>query len=171
MSEKQIDLDAMRKLANETRARADAAHKGPWHIHEGDLVDANHKDVFDDWEEVYGPNEDEVGPDTAFICAAQQDVVHLTDAVGIAAAEIEHLRKDWEERNHRVGELADEKRKVLQRRDDIITEIEQLHKERDALLAFIQGETDACTNAHLGGPCGACARRIEFLTQGAKPDA
>jgi hypothetical protein len=61
----------------EIRARANAAHKGPWHIHEGDLVDANHQDVFADWEEAYGPNEDSVGPDTQFICNAQEDIVAL----------------------------------------------------------------------------------------------
>lgn len=69
------------RLASAARGRAEKAHKGPWHIHEGDLVDANHQDVFDDWEQAYGPNEDEVGPDTAFICAAQQDVMALTNAV------------------------------------------------------------------------------------------
>jgi hypothetical protein len=81
-----------RELARETRARAEAAHKGPWHIHEGDLVDANHQDVFVDWEEAYGPNEDEVGPDTAFICAAQEDVIALADAIDAQAREIKRLR-------------------------------------------------------------------------------
>ncbi len=68
----------------EIRARAEAAHKGPWHIHEGDLVDANHQDVFDDWEEAYGPNGDEVGPGTAFICNAQVD---MTDTLAALDAE------------------------------------------------------------------------------------
>ncbi|MGC2221742.1 MAG: hypothetical protein WA624_04905, partial [Methylocella sp.] len=31
------------------------------------------------------------------------------------------------------------------------------------LRAFIQSETDDCIKSHLGWPCGACARRIEFL--------
>lgn len=82
-----VDLDKLEALARAARSRADAAHAGPWHIHEGDLVDANHQDVFTDWEEAYGPNEDEVGPDTTFICAAQQDVVALTDTINQLIAE------------------------------------------------------------------------------------
>jgi hypothetical protein len=87
-----FDLQKARALADETQTRADAATKGPWHIHEGDLVNIDHKDVFEDWEEAYGPNEDEVGPDTAFILASREDVPALAAMLRAACDEVESER-------------------------------------------------------------------------------
>jgi hypothetical protein len=111
-------MNDVSKLVAEARGRALKAAKGPWHIHEGDLVTADHKDVFLDWEE----EDDEgnsIGPDTVFICNAQPDVLALCDA-------LESVAKERDERHARVNELADEKYKVLAQRD-------ALTKERDAL--------------------------------------
>jgi hypothetical protein len=98
-----------RALADETKARADAATKGPWHIHEGDLVNIDHKDVFEDWEEAYGPNEDEVGPDTAFILASREDVPTLATMLRAACIALEERERKVTELERKLNDYATRK--------------------------------------------------------------
>lgn len=178
MSEKQIDLDAMRAMVREGYRKevGDALIAACTEIEQlrnwvNDLqsgmfincVYCGHR---------YGPSA--TTPSTA----AEILKMHIERCpkhpMSQLKSEIEQLRKDWEERNHRVGELADEKRKVLQRRDDIITEIEQLRKERDALrdaLKFYAGHNYGPTidgEQSLGYDRGSKARAA-LAAQGDKP--
>ena len=53
----------------------------------------------------------------------------------------------------------------IARRGQIQAALLEMSAEIEQLRAFIESETGACSKSHLGGPCGACARRIAFLSK------
>jgi hypothetical protein len=179
-------MDDVSKLVAPIRARAEKAAKGPWHVHEGDLVTADHKDVFLDWEK--GDDEgNSIGPDTVFICNAQPDVITLCDALESVAkenAKLKEAEQGWIFTNQdfaaQFAAVAKERDALAQHSEwlnQILNETrDEMHKrmsgaeerrfrmieERDELLRIIQDVPCTCAGPqYYGDPTkhlGSCAR-------------